>query len=72
MPLVPGLRRVEWVRLELVNGRPTRAEAVGVAHRLPVTVPISLRQAARLVAGGIPVVVRRPPAPPAGSGVAAS
>lgn len=55
----PGLRRVSWVRVEVVAGRPVRAEAVGVAHRLPVTVPISLRRAAELAAGGVPVVRRR-------------
>ena len=56
---VPGLRRVEWIRLELAAGRPVRAEAVGVAHRLPVTVPISLHWAAELAADGVPVVRRR-------------
>jgi len=55
----PGLRRVSWVRIEVVAGRPVRAEAVGVAHRLPVTVPISLRRASELAAGGVPVVRRR-------------
>ncbi|MHB1584226.1 MAG: hypothetical protein ACYCU7_01330 [Acidimicrobiales bacterium] len=55
----PGLRRVSWVRIEVVAGRPVRAEAVGVAHRLPVTVPISLKRAAELAAGGVPVVRRR-------------
>lgn len=55
----PYLRRVEWVRLEVESGRPVRAEAVGVAHRLPVTVPISLHRAAELAANGVPVVTHR-------------
>jgi hypothetical protein len=50
-----GLRRVDWVRLTLSpEGRPLRAEAVGVAFRLPVTCPISLATAAELVATGTP------------------
>jgi hypothetical protein len=50
-----GLRRVDWVRLTLsLEGRPLRAEAVGVAFRLPVTCPISLATAAELVATGTP------------------
>lgn len=56
---VPYLRRVEWVRLDVESGRPVRAAAVGVAHRLPVTVPISLHRAAELAARGVPVVWRR-------------
>jgi hypothetical protein len=55
----PCLRRVAWVRLDLEPGRPVRAVAVGVAHRLPVTVPISLHRAAQLSADGVPVVVHR-------------
>ncbi len=50
-----GLRRVDWVRLTLSHdGRPLRAEAVGVAFRLPVACPISLATAAELVATGTP------------------
>jgi hypothetical protein len=52
-----GLRRVQWVRV-LVDGESTRAEAIGVAHRRPATVPISLRMASRLAAAGVPTVVR--------------
>lgn len=59
----PCLRRVGWVRLDLEPGRPVRAVAVGVAHRLPLTVPISLHRAAQLAADGVPVVVRRPATP---------
>ncbi len=52
-----GLNHVSYVRLH-VDGRPARAEAVGVAQRLPAHVPISLSTAARLVSSGVPVVVR--------------
>ena len=52
-----GLRRIHWVRV-LVDGDNTRAEAFGLAHRRPATVPISLRMASRLAAAGIPMVVR--------------
>jgi len=52
-----GLRRVHWVRV-LVDGESTRAEAIGLAHRHPATVPISLRMASRLAAAGVPMVVR--------------
>jgi hypothetical protein len=43
-----------------VDGASTRAEAVGVSHRRPATVPISLRMASRLAGAGIPMVVRHP------------
>ena len=52
-----GLRRIHWVRV-LVDGDNTRAEAIGLAHRRPATVPISLRMASRLAASGVPMVVR--------------
>ena len=54
-----GLRRIQWVRV-LVDGERTRAEAIGLAHRRPATVPISLRMASRLAAAGVPLVVRHP------------
>ena len=53
-----GLRRVDWVALS-VDGDHLTAEASGVAHRLPRTVAIPVREAARLVAAGVPLVVRR-------------
>jgi hypothetical protein len=50
-----GLRRVDWVRVTYdAEGRPVRAEAVGVAFRLPITCQISLATAADLVAAGVP------------------
>ena len=52
-----GLRRIHWVRV-LVDGDNTRAEAIGMSHRRPATVPISLRMASRLAASGVPMVVR--------------
>ncbi len=51
-----GLRRVDWIRVLLGADGP-RAEAVGIRHRVPVTVPITLAAATRIVAGGAPLVV---------------
>jgi hypothetical protein len=51
-----GLRRVDWIRVLLGADGP-RAEAVGIRHRSPVTAPITLTAATRLVAGGSPLVV---------------
>ncbi|HEX9994955.1 MAG TPA: hypothetical protein VGB14_18665 [Acidimicrobiales bacterium] len=53
-----GLRRVAWV-VVTVDGSGVHATAGGVTHRLPRTVPITMREAHRLVAEGVPVVVRR-------------
>jgi hypothetical protein len=53
-----GFRRVSHVRVH-VGGGCVRAEVVGVLHRLPVSVPVPLGVAARLVADGVPVVVLR-------------
>ena len=51
-----GLRRVDAV--PRVRQRTTRARvAVGVAHRLPVTLPITLASAARLATLGVPVSI---------------
>jgi hypothetical protein len=52
-----GLRRVDWVRF-LVDQDAVRAEAVGVAYRLPVACPIPLSVASALVARGTPSVTR--------------
>jgi hypothetical protein len=49
-----GLRRVELVRLSGRRGAVV-AHAVGVLHRYPRTVRISLATAARLIAAGTPV-----------------
>ena len=51
-----GLRRVDAVHV-YVTERPARAVAVGVAHRLPVTLPITLASAARLATLGVPVSI---------------
>lgn len=50
-----GLRRVDWVRL-VVDHEHVQAEAVGIGFRLPVTRPIPLSLAARLIASGTPHV----------------
>ena len=60
-----SLRRIDAVHID-VTARPARAVAVGVAHRQPVTVPITLASAARLAALGIPTTVHDAPAVPAG------
>ena len=52
-----GLRRGDWVRL-VVDDERVRAEAVGVGFRVPVTCPIPLSVAVRLIARGIPLVTR--------------
>lgn len=52
-----GLRRVDWIRVLLGTDGP-RAEAVGIRHRMPVAVPITLAAATRIVADGAPLVVR--------------
>jgi hypothetical protein len=49
---------VAWV-VVTVDGSGVHATAGGVTHRLPRTVPITMREAHRLVAEGVPVVVRR-------------
>jgi len=55
-----GMRRVSWVQI-LVDegGEYSRAEAHGIGHRLPRTVPIPLSAAAALAAQGVPLLVRR-------------
>ena len=58
-----GFRAVYSVRLVQRGGR-TRAEATGVLHRYPQTVPVSLLTAGRLVAAGAPLDVARPPLGP--------
>jgi hypothetical protein len=61
-PLDLGLRRISFVRVDL-SGPCPQAEVVGVAHRRPVTRPVSLQQAADLAAAGVPTVVRHGDAP---------
>jgi hypothetical protein len=52
------MSRVCFVRL-LVDGATRRAEVAGVRHHQPVTVPVPLSTAARLISHGTPLVVRR-------------
>ena len=51
-----GLRQVTYVRVD-VRQRPATAHAIGVSHRVPTEIPISLAAAARLAASGTPVVL---------------
>jgi hypothetical protein len=55
------LRRINWVRV-IIDRNGVRAEAVGIRHRLPAVVPISVAMAASLARKGVPLVVRRPEA----------
>lgn len=52
-----GFKRIWAVRVWTGAG-PARFEVEGVVHRRPVTRPVTGRLAARLVAAGVPVVVR--------------
>jgi hypothetical protein len=56
-----GFRRVDCVRVVVdgVDGGLSHAEVTGVVHRYPRTVSVPMRVAARLVAGGAPLVVQR-------------
>lgn len=51
-----GFRRVEQVRIVVGEGR-TRAIVVGIVHRYPVEVPVSMRTARRLIDAGARVTV---------------
>jgi len=59
-----SLRRVDAVHV-YVTERPARAVAVGVAHRLPVALPITLASAARLATLGVPLSIHDDPTPTA-------
>ncbi len=52
-----ALRRVDFVRVTL-SQRWVQARVVGVVHRVPREIPVSPAYAARLVCGGVPLVVR--------------
>jgi hypothetical protein len=54
--LVPALRRIDAVRVVVDDG-PVRAEVVGIGHRFPATVRVSLALAAELVEAGAPLRV---------------
>lgn len=47
------MRRIDCVRL-VFDGERSRAEVVGVGYRLPVSRPIPLGVAGRLIASGTP------------------
>jgi hypothetical protein len=61
-----GMRRVAWVRITTTAGGP-RAEAVGLVHRIPRVVRISMAAAADLVAAGVPYTIRPAVEPSASS-----
>ena len=51
---VPGLRRVDEIRVIVGPGRPV-AEVTGIAHRYPRTFRVSLAAAAELADAGVPL-----------------
>lgn len=55
-----GFRRITLVRA-WTDPPVTRFEVDGVVHRYPVTRPVTAAMAARLVASGVPLVVRSGP-----------
>jgi hypothetical protein len=55
--LAPALRRVNRVRVTVTDDA-VRAEVEGVGHRRPVTLPVTLALASRLVRQGAPLCVR--------------
>ncbi len=55
--IVPGMRRVRFVRILVGDGR-TSCQAVGTGHRLPTVLSVSLDVAAALAASGVPSVIR--------------
>lgn len=53
-----GLRRVRWVEITISDDG-VRAQVSGLAHRLPITRPVTIGVANRLIRAGFPYVVRR-------------
>lgn len=53
-----GMRRVRWVEI-VVDDAGVRAQVSGLAHRFPITRPVTLQVAHRLIRTGCPYVVRR-------------
>ncbi|HEX7276064.1 MAG TPA: hypothetical protein VF244_01695 [Acidimicrobiales bacterium] len=53
-----GMRRVRWVTISIGDDG-VRAEVAGLAHRFPITRPVTLQTANRLIRAGCPYVVRR-------------
>ncbi len=49
------MRRIDYVRLFVDDGA-TRAEVVGVGFRLPVSRPVPLSYASKLISEGMPSV----------------
>jgi hypothetical protein len=54
--LAPAMRRLDGVRVTVADGH-ARAEVYGIGHRHPVTIPVSMALATRLVAQGAPVEI---------------
>jgi hypothetical protein len=53
-----GLRRISWVRIELLAHGHRCAVVVGVSHRLPVERSVPLGTALELWRSGVPTVLR--------------
>ncbi len=52
------MRRVRWVAISIGDDG-MRAEVAGLAHRFPITRPVTLQVANRLIRAGCPYIVRR-------------
>jgi hypothetical protein len=55
---VPGVDRVLWLHVQLRDGRPADGVVHGVRRHRPVEVPVSADAVRRLLAAGVPAVVR--------------
>ena len=55
---LPGIDRVVWLTVDLRDGRPCGGRAHGVRHRHPADVAIDATSVQRLLAAGVPAVVR--------------
>lgn len=53
-----GFKHLWAVRVWTGGDEPTRYEVEGVVHRHPVTRPVTATMATRLVAAGVPVIIR--------------
>ncbi len=53
-----GMRRVRWVEIS-IDDKGVRAQVSGLAHRFPITRPVTVQVANRLIKAGCPYVVRR-------------
>lgn len=55
---VLGMRRVNWVRIEVLAEGSVVCDVIGVGHRLPIALRVPLATATGLAASGVPTIVR--------------